>query len=303
MKAFEKIYIEISDYCALSCGFCPSSERKSHRGVMPLALFESICAQIQNDVKRVCLHVLGDPLSVANFEDYVKILEHYHLKVDLVTTGLFLKQRHFGLLMQKPFVQISFSLSAFLANPASLHNAHLYRILEFCKFHMRYKSSPFINLRFHQNDIAKDGTLYKEMMATIGAFFDIEPAFLLANLKHKRIRLAPKIILKPMPSFEWESTNPKQESIKDKGELSGFKDNKSERIFCYGALKQYGILSNGELVPCCIDYAGRASFGNVGEQSIREILQSVAFREFGAQLKRGLAPCELCEKCGYRMIL
>lgn len=295
MAQFEKVYIEISDYCALSCGFCPSNTLDKRRGIMDLAFFESICAQFQHKTKRVCLHILGDPLSVKDFNSYVKISHSYGLKIDLVTTGLFLKERDFEILLHEPFVQISFSLSAFLANPQQLTMKHLRRILTLCERHIQKNANPFINLRFHQNDVKQGSEGFNVMIEAISAFFGIS----FFEIQHKlsagnRIRLARKILLNPTISFEWE-----QDCIKEKN----IQHLPNKKPLCYGTLKQCGVLSNGELVPCCIDYAGRASFGNVKERSVKEILESKAFVDFGTLLKNGVAPCEICCKCGYKMIL
>ena len=213
----------------------------------------------------------------------------------MVTTGLFLKERDFEILLHEPFVQISFSLSAFLANPQQLTMKHLRRILTLCERHIQKNANPFINLRFHQNDVKQGSEGFNVMIEAISAFFGIS----FFEIQHKlsagnRIRLARKILLNPTISFEWE-----QDCIKEKN----IQHLPNKKPLCYGTLKQCGVLSNGELVPCCIDYAGRASFGNVKERSVKEILESKAFVDFGTLLKNGVAPCEICCKCGYKMIL
>ncbi len=293
MKLFEKVYIELSDYCALSCGFCPSHTLSKRRGTMDLKLFESICAQIQGKTRRVCLHLLGDPLSVQHFAMYVKILRKYHLKVDLVTTGLFLRKKHFELLLNEPFVQVSFSLSAFLANPHQFKKAHLKRILDFCAFNIHSQSPIFVNLRFHSNDILRRENYFVRMLNEIGAYF----GFSNIDLKQERLKLGKKVFLNPTHSFDWEiqkDTFPPPYIVNNKSSI---------KPLCYGAQKQIGILSNGELVPCCIDYNAQASFGNLKEQNLADILDSKAFIAFSLNLRQGNIPCELCQKCGYRLIL
>lgn len=137
---FEKVYIELSDFCGLKCGFCPSVSRDKilKRGVMELELFERICAQVVGKARRVCLHILGDPLAVENLLSYVEILKKYKLKVDLVSTGLFLKENMFAFLLQAPFMQVSFSLSAFLANTHALSDRHLHMILSFVRINLEH---------------------------------------------------------------------------------------------------------------------------------------------------------------------
>ena len=288
---FEKIYIEISDYCGLKCGFCPSASMEQRRGAMDLELFEKICYEIRSHTKRVCLHILGDPLGVKDFASYVEILKKYHLAVELVTTGLFLQEWHFELLTQKPFVQVAFSLSAFLANENLLKKRHLEQILKFCAFNLSQNSPIFVNLRLHSDDIFADSVEFRALCGSVARFFGLDSNVFMESLTKGRVRLGAKVFVNPKTSFEWEQSD-------------GAKTQKTNvKVFCYGAIKQFGILSNGNVVPCCIDYSGRASFGNVRELGIREILQSKKFVDFALALKCGKAPCELCEKCGYRLIL
>ncbi|BDB66598.1 Fe-S oxidoreductase [Helicobacter cinaedi] len=293
---FEKIYIEISDYCGLKCGFCPSASMEQRRGAMDLELFEKICYEIQSHTKRVCLHILGDPLGVKDFASYVEILKKYHLAVELVTTGLFLQEWHFELLTQKPFVQVAFSLSAFLANENLLKKRHLEQILKFCAFNLSQNSPIFVNLRLHSDDIFAHSVEFRALCGSVARFFGLDFAVFIEKLTKGRVRLGAKVFVNPKTSFEWEQSG-RVKTHKLKAQKSNIK------VFCYGAIKQFGILSNGNVVPCCIDYGGKVSFGNVREQGIREILQSKKFVDFALALKRGKAPCELCEKCGYRLIL
>lgn len=293
---FDKIYIEISDYCGLKCGFCPSASMEQRRGAMDLELFEKIVYEIRLIAKRVCLHILGDPLGVKDFTSYVDILKKYHLQVELVSTGLFLQEWHFELLTQKPFVQVAFSLSAFLANQNLLKKRHLEQILKFCNYNLAKQSPIFVNLRLHSDDIARQSLEFMALCGFVARFFGLDSHIFVENLKKGRVRLGAKVFANPKTSFEWEQSG-KAKTYQLKAQ------NTKTKVFCYGAIKQFGILSNGKIVPCCIDYAGKASFGNVKMQSIGDILQSKKFMDFALALKRGNAPCELCEKCGYRLIL
>ena len=293
---FEKIYIEISDYCGLKCGFCPSANIEQRRGAMDLELFVKICYEMRSHTKRVCLHILGDPLGVKDFISYVEILKKYHLAVELVTTGLFLQEWHFELLTQKPFVQVAVSLSAFLANENLLKKRHLEQILKFCAFNLSQNSPIFVNLRLHSDDIFADSVKFRVLCGFVARFFGLDSNVFMESLKKGRVRLGAKVFANPKTSFEWEQSSGVK-TYRLKAQKSNIK------VFCYGAIKQFGILSNGNVVPCCIDHGGKTSFGNVREQGIREILQSKKFVDFALALKHGKAPCELCEKCGYRLIL
>ncbi|RDU73115.1 radical SAM/SPASM domain-containing protein [Helicobacter aurati] len=318
MKRFEKIYIELTDYCGLCCGFCPNSRRiqpyswqaaenphvisslkgseennkgQSLRTIMPLSLFQSLCEQITGKTRRVCLHILGDPLSIHNLVEYIEILRFYKLQVDLVTTGLFLRQSDFAMLTAYPFVQISFSLSAFLANPNRLHDIHLQRIFAFCDYNLMQESPIFINLRLHNKDIASNSPYFREILRNIASHFNI-PHENVFNQIYKRVRLAKKTLLVATRSFEWI----RKDSINDV--LSDGVKTKPRR-FCHGAYSQIGILCNGDVVPCCIDYSGAACFGSIKTQKLHQILTSKVFQEFKHKLGIGEPASSLCEKCGY----
>lgn len=284
LKTFKKVYIELSDYCGLRCHFCPQSLRKSQRGAMDLAIFERICAQLVGRSQRISLHILGDPLALKNIESYIEVVKHYRLKVDLVTTGLFLREKHFEMLLNAPFVQVAFSLSAFLANPQLLHLGHLERILGLCDENLKCNCPIFINLRIQTYDIKCHLPDLSEILESIATHFK-QP---LPKSLTQRVKLARKTFLNPMRSFDWTNRH----------STSHFAESNTSHI-CYGASKQIGILSDGRLVPCCIDYEGKASFGSLVEQNLEEILQQQKFKDFFHQLLKGIPPCKLCRECAY----
>lgn len=315
MKRFEKVYIEITDYCALRCAFCPNSQRiynsnplstpiatspNNMRGIMDIDLFKSLCAQLTGKTRRVCLHLLGDPLSVPNLANYITILKAYHLKVDLVTTGLFLRENDFSLLINPPFVQVSFSLSAFIANPMRLHNKHLENILSFCHYNVAHKSPIFINLRLHSNDFAANSPHLDTILHAISKHFKLSYLESTRLKSTERVKLASKVFLVPTRSFEWSRKNSSPSESLDSTQDNVGKGLRSGR-FCHGTHSQIGILSNGHVVPCCIDYEGAASFGSLRTQNLHEILTSNRFIEFRHKLAMGKPASTLCAQCGYHL--
>ena len=72
-----------------------------------------------------------------------------------------------------------------------------------------------------------------------------------------------------------------------------------DKVFCHGLGDHFGILSDGTVIPCCLDREGAIALGNVFESDICDILSSgraVAMCE-GFSKKR--ASEELCRRCGY----
>ena len=253
---FDRIYIELSDICALSCSFCPHSEYKSRRGVMSVELFEEILRQItipKRLTKLVYLHILGDPLAVKNLDVYLGLLSRYGLVVDLVTSGKFLDSWDWDMLLKPPVHQIAFSLSAFWDAPQRFDANHLERILEFCAYHREIGSEVFVHLRVQDDVWAR---IDYKVFCTI--------------TRHHRWREDSKLGIESR-----------------------------DRLFCYGATRQLGILSNGVVVPCCMDCFGEIGLGDLHTQSLGEILDSALYRNIVAGFRQGVAYHPKCQRCDY----
>jgi len=70
--------------------------------------------------------------------------------------------------------------------------------------------------------------------------------------------------------------------------------------YCDALREKMGILVNGDVVICCIDYEGEQVIGNINNQSLFEILNS----EIACQIKRDFAnhivslkKCQYCLGC------
>ena len=72
-----------------------------------------------------------------------------------------------------------------------------------------------------------------------------------------------------------------------------------EKIFCYGSVDQFGILVDGTVTACCLDSDGMINFGNIYENSFKEIIESEKFKTFNKKIKDGLCASALCSNCTY----
>lgn len=69
-----------------------------------------------------------------------------------------------------------------------------------------------------------------------------------------------------------------------------------EMIPCQRLWSQINILSNGDVVPCCLDYAPEQVLGNVKDNTLREIWMDEPYRELRQSHIEGKYP-ELCREC------
>ena len=71
-----------------------------------------------------------------------------------------------------------------------------------------------------------------------------------------------------------------------------------ERVPCSRIWGGLNILSNGDVVPCCGDYSGSVVFGNIKDESIKEIWRNDKFNEFRQlHLEGRWKEIPLCRDC------
>ena len=76
-------------------------------------------------------------------------------------------------------------------------------------------------------------------------------------------------------------------------------DIQGDKFYCYGLRDQFGILSDGTVVPCCLDSDGVINLGNIFKEDIKDILNSKRAADISLGFKCGKASEELCKRCGY----
>ncbi|TNH33766.1 radical SAM/SPASM domain-containing protein [Campylobacter helveticus] len=276
---FKKIYVELSDICGLKCEFCPS--KKAQRGILPLQDFEKIAMQICERAEIFTFHLLGDPLILDNLEQFLSIAKAYKMRLEITTSGFYLSEKNQNLLLNYENIhQINFSLAAFFSQKRLDLNAYLKPILKLCERHFKCKNSSFINLRLWNFDVnfkapKENEEIYKILNENFKEKFDFTMP---------KIRLERHIMLHQAKRFTWPSL--KTPIVSKKG-------------FCHALKEQVGILSNGTLVPCCLDTNGDINLGNVLENSFQNLLETKKFLDLKQGFERGERLENLCQRCEF----
>lgn len=95
-------------------------------------------------------------------------------------------------------------------------------------------------------------------------------------------RLCDNLYLEFDRKFEWPEAREKEAS---------------HSVFCKALHKQIGILSDGSLVPCCMDHDGDITLGNLFTQSLDEILSSPRAKAMVEGFQHHKATELLCQNC------
>jgi radical SAM protein with 4Fe4S-binding SPASM domain len=255
---------------------------------MDLIEFDKINSQVKAYTKELAYHIVGDPLILSNLNEYLEISKKHGLKVNIVTTANNMNKNHHETLMNDTIRQINFSINSYNANShkKSLDD-YLNPIFDFVKYAQNFKHEYFINFRIWNLD--KDETAYnfnKQVFEKINAKFntniDIDEIY---KNKPKNIRVDRKLFIHFDEYFNWPDL--KNEIVSTKGT-------------CYGLDSHFGILSTGEVVPCCLDQNASVDLGNVFDKSVDSILNSSRVKNIQRGFKENILVEELCQKCEYR---
>lgn len=272
---FHRAYVEITNICGLACSFCPT--KTAPTTTMKLDFFEKILHELKPYTNEIALHVMGDPLTLSNLNDYLDIAQKQNFKVMITTSGYYLKNH--PNLFHPSLKQINISLNSFNKNtPKMSFEEYIEGVFALCK--ARVDDEVFINLRLWNLDENNTEESYnQQVFEALEKFFKIK-----IETQAKTFRLAKKILLHFDSYFEWPS----------------LKSTHLTHGFCHGLSAQIAILANGTVVPCCLDAEGIISLGSLHVNSLSEILHTKKVKDIQKGFQKGKAVEELCQKCSFK---
>ena len=273
MKRFQKVYLEISNVCNLSCQFCPGTKRTPK--VMTQEELSTLLPKLRPWTDFLYFHLMGEPLCHPLLEKYLESAGNYGFKVILTTNGTLLKTQQDLLLTSDALHKVNISLHAFEANDLSVpFDTYLQECFAFGKA-MEGKKITVYRLWNHGGADKRND----EILTALDTFF---PKPWVQG--RKGIRIGDKVFLEYGDKFDWPDLN-----AEDQG----------EHVFCYGLRDQIGVLCDGTVVPCCLDHDGDLSLGNLLESDLKEILESDRAKAIYNGFQNRYAAEELCRRCGY----
>lgn len=278
---FKKVYIEITNLCNFHCSFCFADKRPTH--FLSPQEFNIIIQKIRPYTDYIYLHVLGEPLLHPQLKQLLEIAMSAGLKVNLTTNGSLLQKKS-DELTGTSVRQINISLHDLEENiPEKNINEKLTGILDTA---LKLSSSGiYISLRLW-NKVKEEINAFTELaISTIESVYQIkiDPDNIPENY-HTNIALKERIFLQFAPRFSWPD---------GKNELQG-----TPRT-CYALRDQIAILSNGTVVPCCIDAGAELKLGNIFQEDLSSILQNPLALRMRSGFQKKLFSEDFCKSCGF----
>lgn len=275
MKRFKKIYVEITNICNLNCSFCSNDKKKKRE--MSLNEFEIILKRIEDYTDYIYLHVKGEPLLHSNLKEILTLCKKHNIKVNITTNGILLKNR-LDLLLESDIVrQVNISLQSYeqLQGDEYIDNI-LYSTLELSK------KGIYTVLRFwalEENNFSK-ANIY--LIKKIESFFNIS---ILDKIKNRNnISLGNNIYINKASLFNWPNI-----------------ENNIDCKFgkCLGLKSHIGILSDGTVIPCCLDSSGIINLGNIFEKDLSKILNTYKVKNIITNFNNNKKVEKLCMHCDF----
>ena len=241
---------------------------------MTIEEFTHILNQLKDYTKYIYYHLMGEPLTHPQLPDFLKLAKENGFKSIVTTNGTLLKKRGEELLSSGVH-KINVSVHSFENGSTKEQIAYVNDIIEFSKLANSKGVIVVFRLWNKDHDQNKNQTTIEVLKQAFNGEW-IENA--------RGVKLEDNIYLEYGERFEWPDENEKV---------------KGDRFFCYGLKDQFGILSNGTVVPCCLDSEGVINLGNVFEKDLKEILTSNRAKLMVDCFLKGKASEELCKRCGY----
>lgn len=263
----KKIYLEITNRCNLSCPFCI----KNQRPIKDLSKeeYQFIINKIKNYTKELYLHVLGEPLIHPDINYFINYAKENNLLVNITTNGYLIN------------------------NIKDNHNIHKLNI-SLHSFNENYHVDfiTYLNNIFNVIDNLKDKTYItirlwiknkytSKILEYINKRYNTNITDITDNSK---LKITNNILIDTFHEFIWPDLN---------------NNYYSEEGSCMGLKNHIGILSDGTIIPCCLDSLGIINLGNIFSDKIVDIFNKDKVKKMINGFNNNKKVEELCKHCHF----
>lgn len=273
MSKYKNIYIEITNECNLACSFCPKTARVGRE--IAAGEFEHIISKTKHRADFYYLHVMGEPLLNSHVLDIFKVADKHSVKIKMVTNGTLLHRYYEKLKDVAALKKIIVSLSCIDSFSLAEAGRYLDEVLPCVSYLLNYTSKS-VTLRA-LNECAPEiqNLISQKVTEYLGEDFF---GTYIANPAYKG-----KLQFEKSTHFTWPVSSTKRRGRKK----------------CLALNRQIAILSNGDVVPCCMDSEGETVLGNIFSSSLEDIESTDLYKDIKSGLANGTATAALCQRCTF----
>lgn len=270
-KRFSKIYVEITNYCNLSCSFCSIDNRKKKE--MTTKEFQIVINKIRKYTDNIYLHVKGEPLLHSDLDSILKICNDNNINVSITTNGTLL-EKQLPILLNRKIKQINVSLHS-----ENMIKDYYNKVFNCCD--KLSKNNIIIYRIWVLNNLNK---ISPTIVDKIKSYYQLSEDVVDKIINSKNIKIGNNIYVDKDYEFVWPRINNCENDIGT----------------CLGTRTHIAILSNGDVVPCCLDSNASVKLGNIFQDNLEDIINSELFQSIKRGFQNNKVICELCKCCTYR---
>ena len=268
----DRCYIEITNVCNLSCDFCPKHNRQERR--MSAQEFDLVTDRLRGRAIFLYFHLMGEPMLHPLLPDFIRMAREKGFKTVLTSNGT-LPVKAMRLLSSLPH-KVQLSLHSHESNGKGILADYIDKVMQFAIPAAEQGTCVVLRL-WNQGGRESEN---EQVMQLLEKYVQ--------KPWHERpdgYRLCDNLYLEFDRKFRWPEVEPP----------SNFPE--GPEVFCKALHKQIGVLSDGSLVPCCMDHNGDIILGNLFTQSLDEILESPRAKAMIEGFRHHKATELLCRNC------
>lgn len=269
---YSRVYVEITNICNMNCSFCHGHSRTPRQ--VTEEEYAHILEQLAGKTRYIYHHLMGEPLVHPLLPRFIQMASQAGFHPMLTTNGTLLDRLGDTILIPG-LHKVNISLHSFEGDQQDAHRRYIQKVANFST--KANAAGILISLRLWNNgcDEGKNHTALSVLQENISGQW-------IENTRGYRIR--DRLFLEWGDRFAWPDKN-----APDNG----------DGLFCHGLRDHFGILSDGTVVPCCLDSDGIIALGNVFREELADILTSPRAQAIVEGFRRRKAAEDLCRRCGY----
>ena len=275
MRKYKRVYVEITKRCNLNCSFCVKEE--NNQPDLTLSDFRMIADQLPELTSTLYYHILGEPLLHPQLDEMLKYAKDLGLKNSLTTNGLLLKDK-LGKWNDLNINRLNISLQAYFDQNNHLDLNKAKEVVQVAK-ELQKEIQTVVFFRLWDMDNPDN----QKMALWLEETFNTKINYAQVS-QPNGFQLGDWFRLQEGKRFVWPVNAQKGSSIG----------------FCEGLRTHFGILSDGTVVPCCLDAYGQIPLGNIHRATLKEILDRKPAKEIYDSFSSREAINPLCIRCEYK---
>jgi len=242
--------------------------------MMTVPEFEAAVKKLRGLTGYLYYHLMGEPLTHPALPEMLGIAAALGFRSQITTNGVLLPTRGQALIDARVH-KVNISVHSFEEGSDQDYVNYINGCLDFADRASREGIIVVLRLWNNGYDEGRNISTLDLARARFPWDWKTEP---------RGIRIRDKLFIEHGDRFDWP----------DLGAEDG-----GDCVFCHGLRDHFGILSDGTVVPCCLDHNGDIRLGNIFQQPIEEILNIPRAKAMRDGFSCRKATEELCRKCGY----